>query len=188
LWPRAARVQRARRLWGADACRIQRQSYTAQFCRGKVYSAHVLATEGKKQTRLLHREVLNTARDQETDFKNGNTLDCRHENLRTCTRSDIVHRQLGKKANRTQFRGVRYHQNRWYAQLTYLGKKIYLGVFPFTIEGEVAAANAYDDGARKLFGEFAVLNLPRDGERSASRKPVVLRRGVQAIHLNDIGN
>jgi hypothetical protein len=69
-----------------------------------------------------------------------------------------------------------------------LGKKIYLGVFPFTIEGEVAAANAYDDCARGLFGEFAVLNFPRDGERSASRKPVVLRRDAQAIHLNDTGN
>jgi hypothetical protein len=149
-----------------DAFRIQNQSYTAQFSRGAVYAAHVVTTEGKKRTRLLHRETLNTARDQETDFKNGNTLDCRNENLRRCARSEIIQRQSGKKSSRTEFRGVRHHQNRWYAELKYLGKTIYLGSFPLTTEGEVAAAQAYDDGARRLFGNFAVFNFPRDDERS----------------------
>lgn len=111
-------------------------------------------------------------RDQETDFKNGNTLDCRRENLRTCARSEIIQRQSVKKSCRTEFRGVRHHQNRWFAQLKCLGKKIYLGSFPLTTEGEVAAARAYDDGARRLFGKSAVFNFPGDGERSAARKPV----------------
>jgi hypothetical protein len=166
-----------------DAARIQHQSYTVQFCRGKLYAAHVVTTNGKKQTRLLHRELLNSAPDQQTNFKNGNTFDCRQENIRKCARSEITHRQPGKKSCRTPFRGVRYHQDRWRAHIRYLGKTIYLGVFPFTNEGEVAAARAYDDGARDLFGEFAVLNFPRDGECSA-----VLGRGVQSIHLNDSGS
>jgi hypothetical protein len=149
-----------------DAVRIQHQSYAVQFCRGKLYAAHAVTINGKKQTTLLHRELLDSAPDQQTNFKNGNTLDCRRKNIRKCARSEITHRQPGKNSYRTQFRGVRYHQNRWRAHIRYLGKTIYLGVYPFTHEGEVAAAKAYDDRARSLFGEFAVLNFPSDGERT----------------------
>jgi hypothetical protein len=51
--------------------------------------------------------------------------------------------------------------------VSYLGKTIYCGCFPATPEGEIAAAKAYDAKARELFGEFAALNFPGPGERSA---------------------
>jgi len=48
---------------------------------------------------------------------------------------------------------------RWVVQ----ANRKYLGRFT----DEKAAALAYDAAAREYFGEFAVLNFPRPGERSA---------------------
>jgi len=39
--------------------------------------------------------------------------------------------------------------------------------FPHTPEGKLAAAHAYDEMARRLFGSFAAVNFPLEGERAA---------------------
>jgi hypothetical protein len=67
----------------ADADIINRQSYATHFCRGKAYAAHATNVEGKKRTCLLHRELLDAAVGEETDFRNGNTFDCRRETSRS---------------------------------------------------------------------------------------------------------
>ena len=74
-------------------------------------------------------------------------------NLRYATRSQ-------NKANAIQctgkagYRGVTKHRDRWAAQITVNKRHIHLGVFLTREE----AAEAYNLGAIKYFGEFAVLN------------------------------
>jgi hypothetical protein len=60
----------------------------------------------------------------------------------------------------------------WRAVVKSQGQQTYCGYFPKTPEGEIAAAKAHDVKARELFGEFAALNFPREGERSALRTKV----------------
>ena len=60
-----------------------------------------------------------------------------------------------------------YDKNSNKASITFLsifGQRVYLTIGRFSVEKE--AAEAYDEAARKHFGEFAALNFPREGERS----------------------
>jgi len=62
------------------------------------------------------------------------------------------------RGGRSKYKGVRYDKRRdkWIAEITYKGKKHYLGAF----EDEVEAAQAYDAKAAQLFGQYARLNFP----------------------------
>lgn len=51
----------------------------------------------------------------------------------------------------------------WRARITAHGKTMNLGFFVSRED----AARAYDDAARELFGAFACVNFPHDGERGA---------------------
>jgi hypothetical protein len=53
----------------------------------------------------------------------------------------------------------------WRAKLKKNGKLFPLGEY----RSEWAAARAYDEAAREMFGEFAALNFPRPGELAAHR-------------------
>jgi len=61
------------------------------------------------------------------------------------------------------FRGVCRNKDRWSARITRDGKHVHLG----TYDTKEDAARAYDEAARRLHGEFARFNFPREGERSA---------------------
>ena len=59
------------------------------------------------------------------------------------------------------------------------GEQFYLGMF----DDEIAAANAYNDSAKKLWGEYAVLNDVeacdyRRRQRRARKWPVTESKGV----------
>jgi hypothetical protein len=52
-----------------------------------------------------------------------------------------------------------YKTTRWVSSIKLNHKTIKLGTFPFTPEGEVLAALAYNKAAKELKGEFANLNI-----------------------------
>lgn len=117
----------------------------------------------------LHRFILGPAQDQPVDHVNGNGLDNRRSNLRLCSANDNAANcafQIGQAG----FRGVSASGSRWRAQIAHEGRKRYLGTF----ETPVDAALAYDDTARKLFGDFAVLNFPAANENSAFERQTVI--------------
>jgi hypothetical protein len=74
-------------------------------------------------------------------------------------------RNRRKKKNTTsQFVGVNFYKpsKKWDSRITHQGKRIKLGRFV----SEIEAARAYDEAAKKYYGEFARLNFPEEDERS----------------------
>lgn len=87
------------------------------------------------------------------DHKDGNSLNNKIENLREATQSQNVHNSQKRKTNTSGFKGVIWLKNRckWRAQITVDGKNKNLGQF----ENINDAALAYEQGAKKFFGDFA---------------------------------
>lgn len=156
----------------ADADIIKEQAFCALPRRdgGTCHAVHTVTDAGSGHNSFLQREVLGDPPEgKETYFKNGNPLDCRQSNFVWGERAQIAHRPARPKvaAVASRYKGVSHKSRLWYATIAGGGRKnLHLGTFPLTAEGELAAARAYDDAARKLYGEFAAVNFPLPDERS----------------------
>lgn len=112
----------------------------------------------KKSNIMMHREILNIIDNHEkcVDHKNMNKLDNRKENLRIANKS-LNSANTRKKANTTsKYKGVYKHTQtgRWVARGTINGKMKHLLI----TKDEKEAAKAYNEWAKKNFGQFARLN------------------------------
>lgn len=99
---------------------------------------------------ILSRRILGAMPGEIIDHKNRDTADCRRPNLRFCDASSNMgntRRNLGKALPK----GVLKKRNRYHANITHRGERLFLGSYG-TVE---AAAHAYAEVARALFGEFA---------------------------------
>jgi HNH endonuclease len=104
----------------------------------------------------MHRMIMNTAPELETDHKNGDTLDNRRSNLRPCTSAqNNANRRIVQKNNSSGYRGVSL-VSYWTSRIVVKRKMIVLGRF----RDPISAARAYDKAAIKYYGEFAKLNFP----------------------------
>lgn len=114
---------------------------TRYSCGNKTYLYWQAFIDGKRQ--FLHRLILGNPKQRIT-FRNGNTLDCRRENLLILT----------AKKTKSEFRGVKWTQGQWVASITYCRRYFMLGKF----DTEEAAARAYDRAALRMLGPYASLN------------------------------
>lgn len=111
---------------------------------------------GKRKIIYMHRAIMGDPIDMEVDHIDRNTLNNQVENLRLCTRSQNM-RNTGKRTNSaSSYKGVSKNRSKWDARLRINGKIMYRGLFSTPEE----AAHAYDEAAKKHFGEFANLNFP----------------------------
>lgn len=119
---------------------------------------------GYKPQPRLHQWLLNPPEGMHVDHKNGNGLDNQRSNLRIVTRSQNMHNQR-KTRGSSQFKGVSWFRpySNWRAYITIDDRRKHLGYFT----SEEDAGRAYDTAARAAFGEYACVNFPLDGERSA---------------------
>lgn len=125
---------------------------------------------------MLSRVIMDAPDRMVVDHINGDTLDNRRINLRVCTPRQNTMNMRAFRQNQfghvpaSLFKGVGRDGTGWKAQIKNANVSVYLGTF----KTELAAAHAYDDAARKLYGQFAALNFPQDGEVGC------LARGSQA--------
>lgn len=110
----------------------------------------------KRCTILMHREIMNPPDGMVIDHINGNGLNNRRCNMRTCTQAQNICNCRPRTDGKSQFIGVYPHKDRWRAKITCKGQTHFLGTF----DDEVKAARARDGKAIELFGEFARLNFP----------------------------
>jgi hypothetical protein len=115
-------------------------------------------------TMPMHHQVLPPPAGFLIDHINRNTLDNRRANLRIASPADNVHNSVRVRGVPTSgFRGVTRDKKRWAATIVTGCQSRRIGTFDTAEE----AARAYDDAARMYHREFARLNFPREGERSA---------------------
>jgi hypothetical protein len=106
----------------------------------------------------MHRLIMNPPAGKVVDHINRIRCDNRRDNLRVCDQAENLRNRRSFRGT-SRFKGVHWNEraHKWVATICLNRKLIHLGYF----DDELAAARAYDEKARELFGPFAYLNFPR---------------------------
>lgn len=120
---------------------------------------HVSYIGGKQKTKsiFLHKFIMKAEVGQIVDHINRNSLDNRKQNLRFCTISENARNKSKMIGAMSIYRGVYKDINRakWKANIRLNGKLHHIGSYL----KEEDAAIAYNEMAKKYFGESALLNI-----------------------------
>lgn len=131
-------------------------------CRKYLWYAHSNNATGipyvrstiRGRTVYLHRFITDAPPSMKVDHRDTDTLNNQRPNLRIATHS---HNNLNRSFwSVSGFKGVSFDKGKYRARIQLNGSEETLGRFASAIE----AAQAYDDRAYQLFGEFAWLNYP----------------------------
>ena len=152
-----------------DAEIVNQYKWYTQRCKNLLYAVKAVPTGNGKQAKLFMHTFLTGFKI--TDHIDGDGLNNCRENLREATRIENGMNKRKRPGTTSPFKGVYWYKKtkRFKAQISVPsrvggnGKRKNLGYFL----NESEAAQAYDNAARELFGDFAALNFPKPGERSA---------------------
>lgn len=111
----------------------------------------------RKKTIYMHKVITHTDNSQKIDHKNHDGLDNRKENLRLTTgTNNQANRRKTDSSTSSSYKGLHYDKehNCYIAKIVYQNTYIYLGSF----SNEIAAAKAYDEAAKQIYKEFALIN------------------------------
>lgn len=132
---------------------VEAYSWTALVKPGVVYAKRAVKVGDRTMTVRMHRVILSAHPDALVDHINGNGLDNRKANLRVATNSQNLANRGAQRNNTSGFKGVTWNKaaGKWQASLKLNGNRWYLGLHN-TAED---ASAAYQEAARRAFGEFA---------------------------------
>jgi hypothetical protein len=119
--------------------------------RRKWVAARTDHSQGKPLTILMHRQILRALPGQQTDHKNGNTLDNRRSNIRICDGSENCVNRAHRSGRK--FRGVFPRENAFRTILRFKGK-----TYRETHRTAEDAAMAYNRLVLTHCRDFAILN------------------------------
>jgi len=110
----------------------------------------------RKDTQYLAILLMNPPSGMVVDHKNHRPLDNRRNNLRVCTQGENAINVRRQKNGTSRFKGVHLcaRSGKWRVQCGTRAKRVFLGHY----DDEVAAARAYNEFAKREYGEFACLN------------------------------
>lgn len=133
---------------------VKKWSITKNLC-GQVYFSY---SKNRKNI-YLHKLIMNCPKGLVVDHINGNTLDNRKLNLRICTKLENQYNQKKHKGNRhSKYKGVTFRKDLkskpWESFIYNNYKSTRLGYFA----SEQEAAIAYNEAAKRVYGQFAKLN------------------------------
>jgi hypothetical protein len=131
--------------------------YALRVTENLVYAVRVIpAARGKQTLEFMHRYIMNAAKGEIIDHRDGNGLNnSRTMNLRRCSHAENMRNSKVHRNNTSGYRGVSRSKHGFRAYLSVNGKTIHAGYFKSPID----AARKYDAKAREQFGEFARLNF-----------------------------
>lgn len=127
--------------------------------RGNTYYAQrSIIKNGKKKSIFMHREIMNTPKNMQTDHINGSGLNNQRYNLRICTNQQNHMNQKARCDSASGYKGVgkTKYKNKWSSRIQINDKQKSLGHY----NNKIDAALVYDYNANKYFGEYARLNFP----------------------------
>ena len=130
---------------------------------GKIYVGTSVKLGPKNwKSVTMHRMILGVEPRVPVDHIDGDPFNNQRSNLRVVTHGLNRANSL-KKKGRWRYKGayLKTKESKWEGQIRVNKNLISLGLFP----DEESAARAYDDAARKYFGEHARVNFPNQGER-----------------------
>lgn len=140
------------------------KKYKWYVCKGKrtFYAVRYIPKqeEQSRKNAYMHYLVIDIPDGMYCDHINHNGLDNRKANLRAATPTqNNRHRRKHIKPTFSIYKGVcRVKGTKlWCSRISVNGKRINLGYF----DSEIEAAKAYDEGAKRYHGEFAVLNFEK---------------------------
>jgi len=122
--------------------------------RNTYYAQRTKTINGKECAIKMHRIIMNTPDDLEVDHIDHNGLNCQKYNMRNCTFEQ--NRKNRNHCGKSKYKGVSFTSyNKPFSRIKVNGKLIHLGVF----DSEINAAKAYNEAAKKYYGEYANLNI-----------------------------
>lgn len=143
-----------------DFDRLSKFTWYAKPGRQTSYAITNINKNGSHKHIRMHRMIMGLEDSPYPliDHKNRNGLDNRRDNLRIATVNQNRWNAGVGRMHTSKYKGVSWDKNRgkWTSHICKNGKQNNIGRF----DNEIDAALAYDERARKIYGEFAFVNFP----------------------------
>ena len=143
----------------ADYDWLNQWNWCANLMNGNFYVVRMSSMKnGKRHIIRMHRQILELeyGDKRQGDHVNHITLDNQRENLRICTLGQNQMNRVKQPNTSSQFKGVSWYKRhkKWRVHIRIDKITKHIGLFV----SEKEAALAYNEAAKKHYGEFANLN------------------------------